>query len=47
MPPIHAPAARNAAAARAEQAWLAGQKFVRKGRYADAVQQFQAAARSA
>jgi predicted O-linked N-acetylglucosamine transferase (SPINDLY family) len=45
MPPIHAPAARNAAAARAEQAWLAGQKFVRKGRYADAVQQFQAAAR--
>jgi predicted O-linked N-acetylglucosamine transferase (SPINDLY family) len=45
MPPVHAPAARNAAAARAEQAWLAGQKFVRKGRYADAVQQFQAAAR--
>jgi predicted O-linked N-acetylglucosamine transferase (SPINDLY family) len=36
---------RHAAAARAEKAWLAGQNFVRKGRYADAVQQFQAATR--
>ena len=45
MPPTHASGARSAAAARAEQAWLAGQKFIKKGRYADAVQQFQAATR--
>jgi predicted O-linked N-acetylglucosamine transferase (SPINDLY family) len=44
MRPMPMPAARNAAA-RAEQAWQAGQKSVRKGRYADAVVQFQEASR--
>jgi len=45
MLPCPPPARGQPAAGRAEQAWRAGQQAVRKGRYADAVRQFEAATR--